>query len=118
MSHVASVNSQKVCNPTYPYPHTVEERTIIKDHKKLKTWNEGRSIETPENLLDGLLPYVDGLRESGNAVRTTVVTLDLLRKSPHLLQVRFVLLHHCVLCFLKKHHYTFCVVTHKAQSHC
>jgi len=22
--------------PAYPYPHTVEDRTIIKDHKKLK----------------------------------------------------------------------------------
>jgi hypothetical protein len=30
--------------PAYPYPRTVEERTIIKDHKKLKTQNEGRPV--------------------------------------------------------------------------
>ena len=72
--------------PAYPYPRTVEERTIIKDHKKLKTWNEGRPIETPEELLNGLLSYVDDLQEIGNAVSTTIVTLEeLLRRSPQLL---------------------------------
>jgi hypothetical protein len=72
--------------PAYPYPGTVEERTIIKDNKKLKTWNEGsRPIETPEDLLHGLLLYVDGLRDSGNTVSTTIVTLELLRRSPQLL---------------------------------
>jgi transposase-like protein len=25
--------------PAYPYPHAVEERTDIRDNKKLKTWN-------------------------------------------------------------------------------
>jgi hypothetical protein len=104
--------------PAYPYPRTVEERTIIKDHKKLKTWNEGRPIETPEELLNGLLSYVDDLQEIGNAVSTTIVTLEeLLRRSPQLLQVGFVLLCHCVLCFLKRHHCTFCAVTQKAQNH-
>jgi hypothetical protein len=28
--------------PAYPYPCKVEERTIIKDHKKLKTQNDVR----------------------------------------------------------------------------
>jgi len=59
----------------------------------------------------------DGLRDSGNTVSTTIVTLELLRRSPQLLQVGFVPLYHCVLHFLKRHHYTFCVVTHKAQNH-
>ncbi|MFN9656651.1 MAG: transposase [Dolichospermum sp.] len=103
--------------PAYPYPRTIEERTIIKDHKKLKTRNEGRPVETPEELLNGLLPYVDGLRDSGNSVSTTVVTLELLRRSPQLLQVGFVPLRRRVLRFLKRHHYTFRVVTHKAQNH-
>jgi len=58
----------------------------------LKSWNEGRPIETPEEPLDGLLPYVDGPRESGNAVSTAIVTAELLRRSPQLLQVGFVLL--------------------------
>jgi hypothetical protein len=56
----------------------------------LKTWNEGRPTETPEDVLDGLLTYVDGLRESGNAASTTIVTPELLRRSPQLLQVGFV----------------------------
>ena len=73
--------------PAYPYPRTIEERTIIKDHKKLKTRNEGRPVETPEELLNGLLPYVDGLRDSGNSVSTTVVTLELLRRSPQLIGI-------------------------------
>jgi hypothetical protein len=104
--------------PAYPYPLTVEERTIIKDHEKLKTQNEGRPRETPEDLLDGLLPYVDGLRESRNAVSTTIVALELLRRSPQLLQVGFVLICCQVHYFLKKHHYTFHVVTHRSQNHC
>jgi hypothetical protein len=103
--------------PAYPYPRRIEERTIIKDHKKLKTQNEDRPIETPEELLNGLLPYMDGLRDSGNTVSTTIITVELLRRLPQLLQVGFVPLHHCVLHFLKRHHYTFCVVTHKAQNH-
>jgi len=74
-------------------------------------------VETPEELLNGLLPYVDGLRDSGNSVSTTVVTLELLRRSPQLLQVGFVPLRRRVLRFLKRHHYTFRVVTHKAQNH-
>jgi hypothetical protein len=60
---------------------------------------------------------VDGLRDSGNAVSTTIVTLELLRRSPQLLQVGFVPLHRRVLRFLKRHHYTFRVLTHKAQNH-
>jgi hypothetical protein len=43
--------------------------------------------------------------------------LALLRMAPNLLNVGFVPLHCWVLCFLKKHHYTFHVVTHKAQNH-
>jgi hypothetical protein len=74
-------------------------------------------MKTPEELLNGLLPYVDGLRDSGNTVSTTVVTLELLRRPPQLLQVGFVPLRHRVLRFLKRHHYTFRVVTHKAQNH-
>ncbi len=103
--------------PAYSYPRTIEERTIIKDHKTLKTRNEGRPVESPEELLNGLFPYVDGLRDSGNTVSTTVVTLALLRRSPQLLQIGFVLLRRRVLRFLKKHHYNFRVVTHKAQNH-
>jgi hypothetical protein len=61
---------------------------------------------------------VDSLRDSENAVSTTIVTLELLRRSPQLLQVGFVLLRRHVLCFLKRHHYTFRVVTHNAQHHC
>jgi hypothetical protein len=98
--------------PAYPHPHTVEERTIIKDHKKLKTWSEGRPTETPEELLNELLPHVERLRESGNSVST-----ELLQRPPQLLHIGFA--PHCchVLHFLKKHHYTFCVVTHQTQNH-
>jgi hypothetical protein len=41
----------------------------------------------------------------------------LFRLAPNLLNVGFLPLHHQVLHFLKNHHYTFCVVTHKAQKH-
>jgi hypothetical protein len=95
----------------YPYPRTVEERTIVKTHKLVKSRNEGRPKMTPIDLLQQLLPYIEGLRE------TTTVTLELLRMAPNLLNVGFVPLCHQVLRFLKKQHYTFCVVTHKAQNH-
>jgi hypothetical protein len=44
----------------------------------LKTQNEGRPIETPEDLLNELLPFVDGLRESITAVKMFSVTVKLL----------------------------------------
>jgi hypothetical protein len=72
---------------------------------------------TPNDLLQQLLPYIEDLRERGNAVSTTTVTLELLRMAPDLLNVAFVPLRRRVLRFLKKHHYTFRVVTHKAQNH-
>jgi hypothetical protein len=76
--------------PAYPYPHTVEERTIVKNHKLVKTRNEGRPMMTPNDLLQQLLPYIEGLRERGNAVSTTTVTLELLRMAPNLLNVGFI----------------------------
>jgi len=103
--------------PAYPYPCTGEERTIVKTHKLVKTRNEGRPSMTPNDLLQQLLPYIEGLRERGNAVSTTTVILELLRMAPNLWNAGFVPLCCRVLCFLKKHHYTFCVVTHKAQNH-
>jgi len=108
---------QDAALPAYPYPRTVEERTIVKTHKLVKTRNEGRPTTTPNDLLQQLLPYIEGLRERGNAVSTTTVTLELLRMAPDLLNVGFVPLRRRVLRFLKKHHYTFRVVTHKAQNH-
>jgi transposase-like protein len=33
--------------PAYPYPCTVEERAIHKDHKRVKTRHEGRPSSTP-----------------------------------------------------------------------
>jgi hypothetical protein len=42
--------------PAYPYPCTVEERTIVKTHKLVKTRNEGRPTTTPNDLLQQLLP--------------------------------------------------------------
>jgi transposase-like protein len=70
----------------YPYPRTVEERTILKTHKLVKTRNEGRPTMTPNDLLQQLLPYIEGLRERGNAVSTTTVTLELLRMAPNHLE--------------------------------
>jgi len=83
----------------------------------VKTRNEGKPTTTPNDLLQQLLSYIEGLRERGNAVSTTTVTLELLRMAPNLLNIGFVPLHRRVLRFLKKHHYTFRVVTHKAQNH-
>jgi hypothetical protein len=83
----------------------------------LKTWNEERPSETLEELLNELLPFVERLRKSGNAVSTTIVTVELLQRAPQLLYIEFVPLCYHVLHFLKKHHYTFRVVTHKAQNH-
>jgi hypothetical protein len=105
--------------PAYPYPHTVKEQTIVKTYKLVKTRNKGRPMMTPNDLLQQLLPYIEGLRERGNAVSTNTVMLELLRIiAPNLLNVGFIPLCSQVLCFLKKHHYTFCVATHKAQNHC
>jgi hypothetical protein len=83
----------------------------------VKTRNEGRPLGTPEELLEELLPYVEAQRENGNAVNTTTVSAELLRRAPDLLSVGFAPLRHRVMCFLKKHHYAFRVVTHKAQNH-
>ena len=103
--------------PPYPYPRTIEERTTKNDHKRVKTRNEGRPLGTPEELLEELLPYVEAQRENGNAVNTTTVSAELLRRAPDLLSVGFAPLRRRVMRFLKKHHYAFCVVTHKAQNH-
>jgi hypothetical protein len=46
------------------------------NHKLVKTRNEGRPTMTPNDLLQQLLPYIEGLRERGNAVSTTTVTLE------------------------------------------
>jgi hypothetical protein len=92
---------RKKCGQGLP---SASSQTIIKDHKKLKTWNEVRPSETPEELLKELLPFVEWLRESGNVVSTTILTVELLQRSPELLHIGFVPLCHCVLCFLKKHH--------------
>jgi len=73
---------------------------------------------TPNDLLQQFIPYIEGLREQGNAISTTTVILELLRMAPNLLNVGFVLPNCQVLHFLKKHHYTFCVVTCKAKNHC
>jgi len=77
---------QDAALPAYPYPRTVEERTIVKTHKLVKTRNEGRPTTTPNDLLQQLLPYIEGLRERGNAVSTTTVTLELLRMAPNHLE--------------------------------
>jgi hypothetical protein len=103
--------------PPYPYPRTIEERTTKNDHKRVKTRNEGRPLGTPEELLEELIPHVEAERENGNAVNTTTVSAELLRRAPDLLSVGFALLCRRVMRFLKKHHYTFRVVTHKAQNH-
>jgi transposase-like protein len=108
---------QDVALPAYPYPRTVEERTIHKDHKRVKTRHEGRPSSTPEDVMDQLLPYIENLREAGNAVSTSAVTVELIRRFPELLRVGFVPLRRRVLRFLKRRHYTFRVVTHKAQNH-
>ncbi len=52
--------------PAYPYPHTIEEQTMIKDHKNLKTRSKGRPAITPPHLLDQLLPFLEELHERGN----------------------------------------------------
>jgi hypothetical protein len=108
---------QDVALPAYPYPRTVEERAIHKDHKRVKTQHEGRPSSTPEDVLDQLLPYIENLREAGNAISTTAVTVELIPRFPELLRIGFVPLHCRVLRFLKKRQYTFRVVTHKAQNH-
>jgi hypothetical protein len=60
---------------------------------------------------------VEQVRDEGNAVMTTLVTVELLRWVPELAGVGFVPLCHQVLQFLKNHHLAFHVVTHKAQNH-
>jgi len=96
---------QHVILPAYPYPCTVEERAIHKDHKRVKMRHEGRPTSTPEDALDQLLPYIENPREAGNAVSTTAVTVELIRQFPELLRVGFVPLCCRVLRFLKKYHY-------------
>jgi hypothetical protein len=60
---------------------------------------------------------VEQVRDEGNAVSTTLVTVEPLRRAPELAVVGFFPLCHWVLRFLKNHYLTFCVVTHKAQNH-
>jgi len=76
----------------------------------------GESIGLPHPLVINLImdgEDIEGLRERGNAISTTTVTLELLRMTPKLLNVGFIPLCCGVLPFLKKHHYTFGVVAHK-----
>ncbi len=49
--------------PAYPYPRTIEERTIAKDHKNLKTRSKGRPAITPPHLMEQLLPFLEQLRK-------------------------------------------------------
>jgi len=60
---------------------------------------------------------VEQVRDEGNAVSTTLVTVKLLGQAPKLAAVGFVPLRCQVLWFLKNRHLTFHVVTHKAQNH-
>ena len=103
--------------PAYPYPRTIEERTIVKDHKNLKTRSKGRPAITLPHLMDQLLPFLEQLRDSGNAVSPATLTMELLRVVPELLAVGFVSLRCHVLHLMKNNHFTFQVVTHKVQNH-
>jgi len=103
--------------PQYPEPRTIEERTVIKEQKANKTRHKGRPFTIDEGILNGLLAFVEQVRDEGNAVTTTLVTVELLRRAPELAAVGFVPLRRRVLRFLKNHHLTFRVVTHKAQNH-
>jgi transposase-like protein len=104
--------------PQYTEPRTIEEGTVIKEQKANKTWHKGRPYTINEGILNGLLAFVEQVRDEDNAVTTTLVTMELLRRAPKLAVVGFVPLRRRVLRFLKNHHLTFCVVTHKAQKHC
>jgi hypothetical protein len=78
---------------------------------------KGRPFSIDKRTLNGLLLFVEQVRDEGNAVSTTLITVELLRWVPELAEVGFIPLHHWVLRFLKNHHLTICVVTHKAQNH-
>jgi transposase-like protein len=92
--------------PQYPEPRNIEERTVIKEQKANKTRHKGRPYTIDEGILNGLLAFVEQVRDEGNAVTTTLVTVELLRRAPELAVVGFVPLCHQVLRFLKNHHLT------------
>ncbi len=85
--------------PQYPEPRTIEERTVIKEQKANKTRHKGRPFTIDEGILNGLLAFVEQVRDEGNAVTTTLVTVELLRRAPELAAVGFVPLRRRVLRF-------------------
>jgi hypothetical protein len=93
--------------PAYPYPCTIEGRTIVKDHKNLKIRSKGRPAITPPHLMDLLLPFLEQLRDSGNAVSPATLTVELLHLAPELLPVGYVPLRRRILRFVKNNHFTF-----------
>jgi len=101
--------------PHYPEPRTVEEHTVIKEYKENKTGHEGRPFAIDEGILNGLVTFVEQVRDDGNAVSNTLFTVELLRWAPELAAVGFVPLCSWLLQLIKNHHLTFCVITHKAQ---
>jgi hypothetical protein len=44
----------------------------------------------PEEQLNQLLPFVERLRENRNAVSMTIITVELLLRSPQLLYIGFI----------------------------
>jgi len=103
--------------PKYPEPCTIEEHTAIKEQKANKMRHKRRPFSIDEGTLNGLLAVVEQVRDEGNAVSTTLVTVELLRWASELAAVGFVPLHCQLLQFLKNYHLTVRVITHKAQNH-
>jgi len=48
-----------------------------------KTKHKGRPFAINEGILNGLLAFVEQVRDAGNAVITTLVTVELLRQVNH-----------------------------------
>ncbi len=67
--------------------------------------------------MEQLLPFLEQLRERGNAVSPATLTMELLHVAPELLAVGFLPLRRRILRFVKNNNFTFRVVTHKAQNH-
>ena len=102
--------------PEYPAERTVEERALIKTKKTVLTRHHGRAPSTAADLLDQMIPYLEELHQRGIPVSAQILAIEMLCLDPEMLALGLEVIRRRILRFLKKHHLTHRVVTHKAQN--
>jgi hypothetical protein len=102
--------------PEYPAECVVEECALIKNKKSAVTRHHGHTPSTAAELLDQMMPYLEELCQRGIPLSAQILAIEMLCLDPEMLELGLEVIRQRILRFLRKHHMTHHVVTHKAQN--